>query len=167
MFSPEDSISMEIPNILLSKLKLTWNLIIRASKWEISILSKTFAVNGLQFWGQLLELYSKLRDNVMDVEDIEYRKNPLITDSPKTTYTKLIRTHVTTHLTPPQLKKEYITIFNPNVHQIISIFPYTTYLLTENYLGKSKVRLEEEAAMFGHNLTINPTIYKIIRYDGN
>ena len=119
--------------------------------------------NGLPFWSQLLSLYIQFRQSVALSEDIDYEKNPIISDSKINTHTKNIKAQIMEKLQPPSLNEELITIFNPNAQQLISIFPYSTHYLTNNFLVKSKARLEEEATLIGHKLKIPPKIYLNLR----
>ena len=126
-------------------IKIPWNIFIIGSKWEMDILSKLFENNGLIFWSNICKTILTFRKSIQDLLQQNYNLTPFTTDTKKTSYTKKISLEILSSLKYPTSKRKYLTIFDPTLHPLLSSFPVSSLLLTEDWKVKGPTRLTTEA----------------------
>ena len=131
--------------------------------WEMDILSKLFENHGLTFWSNICKTILTFRKSIQDLRQQNYNLTPFITDTKKTSYTKKISLEILSSLKYPTSKRIYLTIFDPTLHPLLSSFPVSSLLLTEDWKVKGPTRLTIEAFETNKlNLKIDHNLHKDI-----
>ena len=156
--TPRRSISTVIPDYILSKLGLTWNLVYSAGVGELRILGQLFTNNFSPFWSNFCQSLIDIRKALWFLDNPHHPlgKNPnsYVSDNLSSHYLKLIRTSILKDLSPPNISIPPLSVFFKNLHPLFSSHYLTSHFSNPDFSPKSVTQIQGEALLLGNPATL-------------
>ena len=156
--SPIRSIATIIPDYILSKFGLTWNLVYSAGVGELKILVQIFLDNLSPFWSKFFQSLIDTRKALWLLDNPHHPlgKNPnsYIADNLSLHYLKKIKTSILKDLSSPHMNNPPFSIFFKELHPLLSTHYLTSHFSNLDFSPKPVNQIKEEALLLGTPATL-------------